>query len=84
MAIPEFVNLKLATASPSLLRSSFTVNRYSPFARPGDVVTPRPEWAAAEAVSNLRHVVAGVVCALVIEGAAGLVIFATWNLWHLR
>ena len=83
MANPEFVNLKLLAASPSLLASSFPVGRYARSAGPGHAVTPRPEWAT-EAVLNLRHVVAGVVCALLIEGAAALASFATWNLWHIR
>ncbi|MGB8030548.1 MAG: hypothetical protein WCF30_12905 [Terracidiphilus sp.] len=83
MPSPEFVNLKLATASPSLLASSFPVGSYAPSARPGIPVVPQPEWAA-EAVLNLRHVVAGIGCALLIEGAAALAILATWNLWHIR
>lgn len=83
MANPEFVNLKLLTASPSLLASSFPVSRYAPSAGPGNAITPRPEWAI-EAVLNLRHVVAGVACALLIEAAAAVAIIATWNLWHIR
>lgn len=82
MVNPHFVNLKLAAASPSLLASSFAVSKYTP-ARPGAPITPQPEWAA-EAVSNLRHVVAGIGFALLIEGAAALAIIATWNLWHIR
>ncbi|HEY1804934.1 MAG TPA: hypothetical protein VGG45_10685 [Terracidiphilus sp.] len=44
---------------------------------------PQAEWAA-EAIVNVRHVVAGISCALLVEAAVALAIFATWNLWHIR
>ncbi|MGO9540984.1 MAG: hypothetical protein ACLPN2_10385 [Terriglobales bacterium] len=83
MANPQFVNLKLAAASPSLLASSFPLRSYTPSARLGAPSAPQAEWAA-EAISNLRHVVAGIGFALLIEGAAAAAIIATWNLWHIR
>ena len=83
MSNPQFVNLKLATASPSLLASSLPVSSYAQSARLGVPDSPRAEWAA-EAISNLRHVVAGISFALFIEGAVALCIFSTWNLWHIR
>ncbi len=83
MANPQFVSLRLATVSPSLLASFLPVRSYAPSAR---VVTPDApqEESAAEAISNLRHVVAGISFALLIEGAAAVAIIATWNLWHIR
>ena len=83
MANPQFVNLKLAAASPSLLSSSIPLSSYSQSARLGSPSAPQAEWAA-EAISNLRHVVAGISVALLIEGAAAVAIIATWNLWHIR
>lgn len=83
MINPQFVNLKLASASPSLLAASLPVSRYAPSARLGAPGAPQAEWAA-EAISNLRHVVAGISFALLIEGAAAVAIFATWGLWHIR
>ena len=83
MPNPEFVNLKLATASPFLLASSFPVSSYASSARPGVPVAPEPE-SAAEAISSLRHVAAGIGFAFLIEGAVALAVFATWNLWHIR
>jgi hypothetical protein len=83
MPNPQFVNLKLAVASPSLLSSSLALSSYAPSARLGTPEAPQPEWAA-EAIVNLRHVVAGISCALIIEAAAAVAIFATWNLWHIR
>jgi hypothetical protein len=83
MPNPHFVNLKLATASPSLLGSSFRASRYAPSARLGAPDAPQAEWAA-DAIVSFRHVVAGIGCALLIEGAAAVAIFATWNLWHIR
>jgi len=44
---------------------------------------PQAEWAS-EAIVNVRHVVAGIICALLVEGAVAGVIIATWNLWHIR
>jgi hypothetical protein len=83
MSNPQFVNLKLATVSPSLLASSLPVSSYAQSAQLGAPDSPQAEWAA-EAISNLRHVVAGIGFALIIEGAVALCIFATWNLWHIR
>lgn len=83
MANPQFVNLKLAVAPPSLLASSLPLRSYAPSVRLGAPRTPQAEWAA-EAISNLRHVVAGIGFALLIEGVAALAIVATWNLWHIR
>lgn len=83
MVNPQFVSLKLASASPSLLASSLPLGGYTQSARLGVPCAPQAEWAA-EAVSNLRHVVAGISFALLIEGAAAVAIFATWNLWHIR
>ena len=84
MANPQFVNLKLAAASPSLLASSLSLSSYSQSPRVGVPAAPQAESAAAEAISNLRHVVAGVSVAFLIEGAAAVAIIATWNLWHIR
>jgi hypothetical protein len=83
MVDPQFVNLKLATASPALLSSSAHLSRYATSVRFGASSVPPAEWAA-EAISNLRHVVAGIGVALLIEGAAAVAIVATWNLWHIR
>ncbi len=80
MPSPEFVSLKLATAA---LFTSFPAGSYAPSKRPGVPVAPQPEWAA-EAISNVRHVAAGIGFALLIEAAFALAIFATWNLWHIR
>ncbi|MEI9970370.1 MAG: hypothetical protein WDM87_17780 [Terracidiphilus sp.] len=80
----QFVNLRLATASPSLSVSSLPAHSFGAQAtsvRLPDV--PQAEWAA-EAISNLRHVVAGIGFALIIEGAAAVCIVATWGLWHIR
>jgi hypothetical protein len=82
MINPQFVNLKLAAASPALLASSASLRSYAS-ARLGASSAPQAEWAA-EAISNLRHVVAGIGFALLIEAAAAVAIFATWNLWHIR
>jgi len=83
MANPQFVNLKLASASHSLLASSLPVSSYVRSSRIVVPGTPQAEWAA-EAISNLRHVVAGIGFAILIEGVAALAIVATWNLWHIR
>jgi hypothetical protein len=83
MANPQFVNLKLAAAAPSLLGSSFPTRTYPQSVPLGPPGVPQAEWAA-EAISNLRHVVAGISFALLIEGAGAVAIFATWSLWHLR
>lgn len=85
MSNPHFVNLRLATASPSRLGSCFHANRYAQSARLGAPGSPHTQAeSAAEAISNLRHVVAGVSFAFIIEGVVALCIFATWNLWHIR
>lgn len=83
MSNTRFVNLKLAAASPLRLVSSLPANSYARSARIGVPDLPQAEWAA-EAISNLRHVVAGISVAFIIEGAVALCIFATWNLWHIR
>lgn len=83
MANLQFANLKLANASPSLRASALPVRSYAQSARLGATDLPQAEWAA-EAISNLRHVVAGISFAFIIEGAVALCIFATWNLWHIR
>ncbi len=84
MSNRQFVNLRLATASPSLSVSSLPAHSYGvqpTSARLPDA--PQAEWAA-EAISNLRHVVAGIGFALIIEGAVAVCIVATWGLWHIR
>jgi hypothetical protein len=74
----------LATAAGSLCASSLAQRAYAPQSEPSAAPElPQAEWAA-EAISNLRHVVAGVSVAFIIEGVAALCIFATWNLWHIR
>jgi hypothetical protein len=83
MSNPQFVNLKLATASPSLCTSFLHATGYTPSPRLSAPDAPQPE-SAVEAIVNLRHVVAGIAFALVIEGAVAVAIFATWNLWHIR
>jgi hypothetical protein len=83
MVDPQFVNLKLAVASPSLLASSLPLIRTSSTAPQSLPEMPQAEWAA-EAIVNVRHVVAGISCALLVEAAVALAIFATWNLWHIR
>ena len=83
MSHPEFDNLKLAAASPSRLGSCLHADSYAQSTR---IVVPDPpqaEWAA-EAISNLRHVVSGISVAFIIEGMVALCIFATWNLGHIR
>jgi hypothetical protein len=79
----QFVNLKLAAASPSPLSPGLPLKDCAPSTADGDLGAPQSEWAA-EAISNVRHVVAGIGVALLIEGAAALAILATWNLWHIR
>lgn len=88
MAQAQLQSWKLATASPSLHRSSLPVSSYaaSYAAKSGSAanpLAPQAEWAA-EAVVNLRHVVAGISFAFIIEAAAALCIFAIWNLWRIR
>jgi hypothetical protein len=83
LAHAQFVNLKLAAASPLHLGSSLPAGSFAQSARLGVPDAPQAEWAA-EAISNLRHVVAGISVAFIIEGAVALCIFATWNLWHIR
>jgi len=83
MANPQFVNLKLAVASPSLIASSFPARSYASSETIGVPETTQAEWAA-EAIVSVRHVVAGISCALLLEAAVAFAIFATWNLWHIR
>lgn len=88
MAQAQLQTWKLATASLSLRRSSLPVSSYaaSYAAQSSSAVSPlapQAEWAA-EAVVNLRHVVAGISFAFIIEAAFALCIFAIWNLWHIR
>jgi hypothetical protein len=84
MSNRQFVNLRLATASPSLSVSSLPAHSYGVKATSARIPdAPQAEWAA-EAISNLRHVVAGISVALVIEGAVAVCIVATWGLWHIR
>jgi hypothetical protein len=88
MAQAQLQSWKLATASPSLYRSALPVRSYaaSYAAQSGfaaNLQAPQAEWAA-EAVVNLRHVVAGISFAFIIEAAAALCIFAIWNLWRIR
>jgi len=84
VATSQFDNWKLATASPSLLSSSLPVSSYVAPSAPAVVPdAPQAEWAT-EAIVNLRHVVAGISFAFIIEGAVALCIYATWNLWHIR
>jgi hypothetical protein len=84
LASPHFVNLKLATAAHSLPVSSLSARRYVAQDTPARLPdAPQAEWAA-EAISNLRHVVAGISFALIIEGAVAICIVATWGLWHVR
>jgi hypothetical protein len=88
MAQAQLQSWKLATASPSLHRSSLPVSSYAASyaarSTPAtDPQSPQAEWAA-EAVENLRHVVAGISFAFIIEAAAALCIFAVRNLWRVR
>jgi hypothetical protein len=84
MSNRQFVNLKLATASPSLSVSSLPAHSYGAQATSASLPdAPKAEWAA-EAISNLRHVVAGIGFALIIEAAVAICIVATWGLWHIR
>jgi len=78
----EFVNLRLQAASPS--RGTAQVSEsYAQGALCFLPEAPQAEWAS-EAIVNVRHVVAGIICALLVEGAVAGVIIATWNLWHIR
>src|ERR1700733_9879038 len=87
MAQAQLQSWKLAAASPSLHRSSLPARSYAasyaarstPAAK---TQSPQAEWAA-EAVVNLRHVVAGISFAFIIEAAAALCIFAVWGLWRI-
>lgn len=89
MATSQFDSWKLATSSPSLLTPALPVSSLPlpSYDAPSEPVAfpdaPQAEWAA-EAIVNLRHVVAGVSFAFIIEGAVALCIYATWNLWHIR
>ncbi len=75
---------RLAAASPALPATLLPLNGYAAeSAKLSAPEAPRAEWAA-EAIVNLRHVVAGITIALVIEGAIAFAIIATWNLWHIR
>ncbi len=91
MSKPQFESWKLATASPSLLSSSLPASSFplpgyaAPSALagiPGATAAPKAEWAA-EAIANSKHVVAGISCAFIIEGAVALSLYATWSLLHL-
>ena len=63
----EFVNLRLQTASPS--RGTAQVSEsYAQGALCFLPEAPQAEWAS-EAIVNVRHVVAGIICALLVEGA---------------
>jgi hypothetical protein len=84
MSNGQFVNLRLATASHSLSVSSLPAHSYGAQATSAIVPDAPQEESAAEAISNLRHVVAGVSVAFVIEAAVALCIVATWGLWHIR
>jgi hypothetical protein len=89
VATAPLVDWKLPTASPSVPTTALPMSSRSlpSYDAPSEPVAvpdePKDEWAA-EAIVNLRHVVVGIVFALVIEGAVALCIFATWNLWHIR
>ena len=89
MATAPLVDWKPPTASPSALtpalpNSPLSLPSYDSPSEPVAVPdAPQAEWAA-EAIVNLRHVVAGIFFALIIEGAVALCIYATWNLWHIR
>jgi hypothetical protein len=84
MSNRQFVNLRLATASHSISLSSLPAHSYGAQATSARLPdAPQAEWAA-EAISNLRHVVAGIGFALIIEGAVAICIVATWGLWHIR
>jgi hypothetical protein len=84
MSDRQFVNLRLATASPFPSVSSLPAHSYGVKATSVRLPeAPQAEWAA-EAISNLRHVVAGISFALIIEGAVAVCIVATWGLWHIR
>jgi hypothetical protein len=84
MSNRQFVNLRLATALPSPSVSSLPAHSFGAQATSVRIPdAPEAEWAA-EAISNLRHVVAGIGFALIIEGAVAVCIVATWGLWHIR
>jgi hypothetical protein len=84
MASPQFVNLKLATAAHSLPVSSLPARSYAAQTTSARLPEAPQAESAAEAISNLRHVVAGISFALIIEGAVAICIVATWGLWHIR
>jgi hypothetical protein len=84
MSNRQFVNLRLATPLPSVPVSSLPAHSFGVQATAAPLPeTPQAEWAA-EAISNVRHVVAGISFALIIEGAVAICIVATWGLWHIR
>ncbi len=90
MSTLQFDNWKHRAASSSLLSSSLQVSSYAGPSIPAGVLdaqitSPQAEWAA-EAIVNLRHVVAGICCALIIEGGFAFAVYSVWHfmrLWHL-
>jgi hypothetical protein len=84
MANRQFINLRLATALPSLSVSSLPAHSFGAQATSARIPEAPQAESAAEAISDLRHVVAGVGFALIIEGAVAVCIVATWGLWHIR
>lgn len=84
MATAPLVDWKLPTAPPAVPLCSIPASGHVAQSVTAVVPNaPQAEWAA-EAIVNLRNVVAGVTWALVIEGVVALCIVATWNLWHIR
>ena len=83
MSQSQFESWKLAAVSPSPLPLSKYAAPSATTAVADASNPPQAEWAA-EAIVNVRHVVAGIGFALVIEAAAAIAIVATWNLWHIR
>ena len=84
MSNRQFVNLRLATASSFPSVSSLPAHSYGAQSTATRLPSPPQAESAAEAISNLRHVVAGISFALIIEGAVAICIVATWGLWHIR
>lgn len=89
MATTQIENWNLATASPSLIMPalpapSLSLPSYDAPYAPVPVPDELKAEIAADAIVNLRNVVKGVSFAFLLEGAAALCIYATWNLWHIR
>jgi hypothetical protein len=84
MSTSQFVDLRLAPAWHSLSVSSLPTHSYGAQATPPRLPEASQAESAAEAISDLRHVVAGISFALIIEGAVAICIVATWGLWHIR